>query len=296
MFDTHQQNAAASAPFRFRDLPEELQAQIIRACLTEWSYVQRRETCRSCTSKDAPRWVLYRVAHPSNHIISQSNLNRRTKTAEPEATKSCYGTSVTSIQLVDHNMRRHCRRGLLQKFTGQLYVDDGPASHHEPRACRASDLAEPHQHVSDCVTTVHFEADEGFRNLGMAYPGIAPNVKMAIARCRGTLFDGPIYGFGEESFFVRVISEEKLKSLMLSKMQAWKRSPYYPGSEHFRAAGIKTVVEMVVAMGSPPMRFQFMCIFLLEGLGTEPVVLGKFTMHEWNLSVRHRISVYRANE
>lgn len=291
----HQQNTAAPAPFRFHDLPEELQAQIVRACLTDWSYMLRSWTCWSYANPRPTSLFLYRVAHLPKPITRSANLNPRAEILAHEVTNAYYGIIMTSIQLVDRNMRRHCEREMFRKFTGHLYVDvDTIPTHHEFCCGKIFHPASPN--IPNTVSSVHCEGDYGFREFGFAFLQIPSHVKMAVARCEETLFDGPIYGFGEESFFVRVVSEEKLKALMLSKMQEWKSDKeHHANLKDLWGAEVRTIVEMVVAMGSPPMRFEFMCIFLLKDFDAEPVVLGKFMMQEWGSSVRFRMSIYKGN-
>ena len=119
---------------------------------------------------------------------------------------------------------------------------------------------------------------------------VLPNLKMVVAQYAGTIFDGYIQGFGNEKFFIRVVSEEKLKELMLFHFSGWPAQRRQK-LEHLWWIGIRTVIEMKVTMGSPPTKFDFMCIFWLRN-NSEPVVLGKFTMHEWEASVRLQMSVY----
>ncbi|KAK5079862.1 hypothetical protein LTR70_009145 [Exophiala xenobiotica] len=174
---------------------------------------------------------------------------------------------------------------MAQKFTGHLYIGED-VNNPNLEDCWCKGVHQASADIPNTFSSVHCETDRGFYELRTLFLQIPPNMKMAVARCKETLFDGPTYGFGEESFFVRVVSEEKLKALMLSKMQGWKRdTAYYWSLKDLWGAGVRTIVEMVVAMGSPPMRFEFMCIFLLKDFDADPVVLGKFTMQEWRSSL-----------
>jgi len=296
--DAHQHNAAAPAPFRFHDLPEELQARIVRECLTDWSYIVHSWRCRSCAM---PRTLpltlaLYRVAHLPKPIIGSANLTPGMEIMAHEVANSYYAISTTSMQLVDRNMRRHCKREMVQKFTGHLYISED-VNNPNLEDCWCKGVHQASADIPNTFSSVHCETDRGFYEFRTLFLQIPPNMELAVARCKETLFDGPTYGFGEESFFVRVVSEEKLKALMLSKMQGWKRdTAYYWSLKDLWGAGVRTIVEMVVAMGSPPMRFEFMCIFLLKDFDADPVVLGKFTMQEWRSSVRLQMSIYKRDQ
>lgn len=263
----------SSISFRFNDLPKELQAQITNSCLTDWSYAIFNPTDEDRMGPALPTRSLLKVAHHSTQPNSDVEAERP--------------WNITSLQLVSHDLKRLVDSESRKAFTGCLYVD--PVICSRPHSESPDIGARSNANLRKSITVLQSSAP-GFGGFKRDLLLMLPNLKVAITSCNGTLFDGNINGFGEEKFFVRVVSEEKLREMMLETIRGLS-ARCTEKLEHLWYLGVRTIVEMTVAMGSPPMRFEFMCVFLLSK-DADPVVLGKYTMHEWSSSVRLRRMVY----
>lgn len=287
---------SASVPSStFRYLPEEIQLLVLQYALPAWSL--RLSTSgghSSCISTPPERtsklqYVAYRTAH-----ISHGNPNDKPSVQYP-AFKS-------ALFLVDHRMAEQANKAARRTFTGDLHIDyvvrapcaetctDCLCQNHE------SNIAKKRQGLDEMlklITTVHCKGN-GFTGFDVDLLEIFPELKIVVAYHQSVLYDGTTYGFGNEEFFIQVLSEEKLNILMLATMAQWQKSTLHNAKvKQLCQHGMKTIVEMTVTVGRTPMAFSFITVFLLEEDRNDAVrILGRYSMNKWNRSSRFKSFVY----
>lgn len=267
-----------SAPFPFRDLPEELQLHIITLSLPTWSLHLVRWAHHVCKAEAA------------THKQELRYIARRSNIFSP------------SLFLVDKHMKSQMRKAAKSAFTGQLYTEYLAA---ESKSWKLNSdctcLLAKHRHQAkkhilrhnlDQITVVNCWTS-GFANFDRDLFKVLPNLRAVVASYRKQLFDGYIYGFGSEELLIRHVSDASITKLVMPQLTTYVQMRIL---QELWTATIAPVVELQVDVGRSTMSFSFVAVCVVsraEDGQAETKILQRYSMREWQvMDDREKVRVY----
>ena len=284
-----------SSSFRFRDLPEELQGQIIRLCIPEWSVRLHKSPDHRCTRTENQN----NLSHdPTLQQVSSYCIQQFPRFEQP-------------LFLVDKRMNELARAQTALAFDGKLWTryfvreyqviihdSDVDDCHCQPPDVRRQAKADALQSVWRSITTVRGWMSR-FSNFDLDLLDILPNLQLVVAQDEQTLFEESIYGFGSEEFLTKHISEEALLKLLHRSLLTPDLPFRITMLRKLFQAKVRPILEIKVSVGASTTKFWFMCIFRLDaGPETDPIkstILARYSAQAWEkLDEQMKYSLYRS--
>lgn len=264
-------NSISASTFRLRDLPEELQ--------------------RHCISFSLPSEWYIRASVPIR-ISSAAVVNPYIYGLRPDP------PSPIHVHLVDKQTFLQARALSIQNFTGELYLanilDQRGFKTYSQYGLGQTRTPGRLDSFRDLITIVHigsYSNVQDFRGLDPNLIGVLSKLDTVVAHSVKSLHEESLYGWGDANFMINMLSETTLIAFMQQKSEDLDVLKTTAAVEALWNAGIKTLLEMKVTMGSGEMMVSFYCIFQLHR-NSEPTILGKHPVKEWELSSKFRKSIY----
>lgn len=202
------------------------------------------------------------------------------------------------LYLVDKHTYLQAQAVSLKCFTGELYLasvsDRAGFKTYSQYGLGQETTSGRLDSFRNLITTVHtgsYRHIQDFGGFDRNLISVLPKLRTVVAHSEKSLHEESLYGWGDATLLINILSDTALIDFMQRESEA-RDIPKTTGAiGALWKAGLRTLLEMKVNMGSGEMTVSFYCIFLLRE-DENPVILGKHSVKEWSSSSKLRKSVY----
>lgn len=257
--------------FRLRDLPEELQRHCIGFCLPQEWHIRASLPMRIACPETGNSYI-YGLRHV------------------PPIPARLY--------LVDKQTFHQAQAASLKSFTGELYlasvIDKAGWKTYSQYGLGQEMTSGRLDTYRNSITIVHvgsYQHVQGFGTFDSNLITVLPRLQMVVAHSEKRLHEESLYGWGDANHLISILADKPLIDFMQRESERRDIQKSDAAIEVIWNAGLKTLLEMKIIMGSGEMTVSFYCIFWLRK-DEDVVVLGKYPVNEWLGSSTFRRSVY----